>query len=351
MTVEEFPLGIATGIAFCNREEERTRLIQNIRSGRHTWIMARRRFGKSSLVAQVLFDMERARGAVRPATLDLLLSHDAESLDQMIRRTVGELSGRLLPRSLRPIRYLSGVFGSVRPEVVLTEDGVRIKLLKGEATPETVVDALEGLNRIASRHKRRAVLVFDEFQQLGLIRGHAPLEAAIRHAAQAATHVTYVFLGSERHLLSELFEDPSRPLYQLCERLNLYRISEAHYVPFLVAASQRRWRQRISEQAIAAVFANTLRHPQYLNVLCGKLWQRPRTPSAATVDMEWEHYVQDERHRAVAAIVRLSANQRAVLSAVARAEKVETTQFTSLSAIRSTFLGQRAPGCRRSHQG
>lgn len=323
MPVEEFPLGIATGAAFCNRQEERERLIQNIRSGRHTWIIARRRFGKSSLVAQVLLDMEGARRTFHHATVDLLLSYDAQSLDQMIRRTVGELSGRLLPPSQRALRYLSGVFGNLRPEIVLAEDGVKIKLLPGQAAPETLVDALEGLNRIASRHRRRSVLVFDEFQQLGLIRGHAPLEAAIRHAAQAATHVSYVFLGSERHLLSELFEDPARPLYQLCERLSLHRISEGHYARFLLAASQRRWRQKISEPAIAAVFTNTLRHPHYLNVLCGKLWQRRRAPSVTAVDQEWDRYVQEEHHRAVAAIVKLSANQRAVLGAVARVERVE----------------------------
>ena len=246
---------------------------------------------------------------------------------RILARVVKEVTYSVFQSTLtggyRPLRYLSGVFGNLRPEIVLAEDGVKIKLLPGQATPETLVDALEGLNRIASRHRRRSVLVFDEFQQLGLIRGHAPLEAAIRHAAQAATHVSYVFLGSARHLLSELFEDPARPLYQLCERLSLHRISEGHYARFLLAASQRRWRQKISEPAIAAVFTNTLRHPHYLNVLCGKLWQRRRAPSVATVDQEWDRYVQEEHHRAVATIVKLSANQRAVLGAVASVEQVE----------------------------
>ncbi len=249
MASELFPLGIATGAAFCNRQNERKRLIQNIKNGRHTWIMARRRYGKSSLVAQALLDLKGVRSAVRSATLDLLLTYDVESLDQVVRDSVGALAGRLLPRAQRPMRYLRSVFGSLRPEIVLGEDDIKIRLLTGDLAPGSLVDALGGLNRIASRHKRRAVLVFDEFQQLGLIKGHAPLEAAIRHAAQEATHVSYVFLGSQQHLLSELFENPGRPLYQLCERLKLHRISEEYYARFLVAGSTRRWNQRISERA------------------------------------------------------------------------------------------------------
>ena len=249
-------MGIATGAAFCNRQNERKRLIQNIKNGRHTWIMARRRYGKSSLVAQALLDLKGVRSAVRSATLDLLLTYDVESLDQVVRDSVGALAGRLLPRAQRPMRYLRSVFGSLRPEIVLGEDDIKIRLLTGDLAPGSLVDALGGLNRIASRHKRRAVLVFDEFQQLGLIKGHAPLEAAIRHAAQEATHVSYVFLGSQQHLLSELFENPGRPLYQLCERLKLQqnlrrvlrpvsrgRLHETVESEDLRASNRRRFRQ------------------------------------------------------------------------------------------------------------
>ena len=49
-----FPRGIATGIAFCNRENERQRLIKNINSRQHTLIMSPRRYGKTSLALKNL---------------------------------------------------------------------------------------------------------------------------------------------------------------------------------------------------------------------------------------------------------------------------------------------------------
>jgi hypothetical protein len=44
-----FPLGKAYGHAFCNRTEETKVLIGNIENGKHTFLVAPRRYGKSSL--------------------------------------------------------------------------------------------------------------------------------------------------------------------------------------------------------------------------------------------------------------------------------------------------------------
>jgi len=48
-----FPLGKAYGKAFCNRVEETQRLIKNIEGGKHTFLVAPRRYGKSSLCENV----------------------------------------------------------------------------------------------------------------------------------------------------------------------------------------------------------------------------------------------------------------------------------------------------------
>lgn len=50
----QFPSGIAEGRAFCNRLKERQRLKINIQDIRHTVLMAPRRYGKTSLIRQVI---------------------------------------------------------------------------------------------------------------------------------------------------------------------------------------------------------------------------------------------------------------------------------------------------------
>ncbi len=49
-----FPLGKAYGEAFCNREKEAEKLLGNVQNGKHTFLVAPRRYGKSSLCEKVL---------------------------------------------------------------------------------------------------------------------------------------------------------------------------------------------------------------------------------------------------------------------------------------------------------
>ena len=52
--MEYFPLGLAEGRAFCNRDDEREKLIANIELNRSTMVTSPRRYGKTSLVLYVL---------------------------------------------------------------------------------------------------------------------------------------------------------------------------------------------------------------------------------------------------------------------------------------------------------
>ena len=72
---------------------------------------------------------------------------------------------------------------------------------------------------VAHRTGRRALVAFDEFQDVlsvpgldGLLRSH------IQHHAEL---VTYVFSGSEPSLLSSLFADRARPLYAQAKPMRL----------------------------------------------------------------------------------------------------------------------------------
>ena len=78
-----FPLGVATGAAHCNRVEEREKLKDHILGLTHTWLWARRRMGKTSLVEQVIEDLARGKRKIVSLTIDLLVVHDAEALEAL----------------------------------------------------------------------------------------------------------------------------------------------------------------------------------------------------------------------------------------------------------------------------
>ncbi len=318
MDLDLFPLGIAVGAAHCDRDAARKRLADNVQRGRHTWLSARRRMGKTSVIEQVALDLKRRRHRVVTVALDLLVVHDAEALESRLRQAVSEATGQLLPKNRRILDTLKKAFATLKPELVLSDDGVTLKLGSGESPSATVEAALKGLDRIAVERKRRVMFVCDEFQQLATLKDYMALEGAVRHAAERTKHVAFVFAGSERHLLAAMFEDPDRPLYHLCDRMSLDRIGPEHYTSFLLEAGHARWKKPLSGAAIERILAVTLRHPYYVNALCGRLWSARRPPSVADVDAAWVRYVEENKRRVATRVLELSLAQRAMLAAIAR---------------------------------
>jgi hypothetical protein len=321
-----FPLGIATGAAHCNRSAERRLLRDNLRSGTHTWLWARRRMGKTSLVEQVLGEIERGRPSVPAVKLDLNVVHDAESLEQKVRREAAGLAVAVIPGRQKPQKLLQLAFDAFRPEFSVGALGMRMSLRTPETPAAGISDVLMALDAAARAVSRRAVFVMDEFQQLSSLsygRSDITLEGAVRHAVERATHVTYVFSGSQRHLLADMFENPDRPLYRHCQKVVLERIAAAEYGKFFEKAAKARWNKPIDEDVAARILRQTYRHPYYVNALCSRLWAKTRPPKEAQVDETWAAIVAEDAAFVAHQVRTLSATQRAMLVGMAVERSVE----------------------------
>ena len=321
-----FPLGVATGAAHCNRKDERERLKENIRSGTHTWLWARRRLGKTSLIEQVLGELRRGRPTVPSVKLDLNVVHDAESLELKIRQAAAQLSVLLMPKGSRSQKLLSQAFDTFRPEFSVGAMGVKMTLRRPAAPAQGIADVLLALDQVASGAKRCAVFVIDEFQQLsGLNYGSTDttLEGAIRHAVERAVSISYVFSGSQRHLLADMFEDPDRPLYRHCRKMQLNRIEADEYARFFARAARARWGDPLARTLTDAILALTYRHPYYINALCGRLWEASKPPTERQINSVWREIAAEETAVVSNQVRGLSATQRAMLVGIAVEGRVE----------------------------
>ena len=316
-----FPLGVATGGAHCNRKQERAELVRNVLDGRHVWLWGRRRMGKTSLVEQVARDLDDAGHNVPVATMDLLVAHDAQDFESQLLRTVERLGVLVAPGGRSAVRWLGDAFKALKPEFSVGAPGLSMKLTSPGKGGQGVVDALTALDQAAHLHNRRAVLVLDEFQQLGAMKGGASVEGAVRHAVERFRRVACVFAGSQRHLLAAMFERENRPLFRLCDKMTLGRIDAADYRDFMREASMRRWAEIVADASIRRILALTARHPYYVNALCSRLWAAEAAPNVAAVDAAWERIAMQDKPVAAARVVGLAASQRALLRAIARADE------------------------------
>lgn len=312
---EFFPLGLAAGDFFCNRYEERERLKKNITKGHHTILVSPRRYGKTSLTFQVFSEFKR--GWLWEHA-DFLMASDPNYIQNKILSCVGHVIPKLLPTHKKAIEKIKKFFSFANAKFVISANGPSVEFSQTQKPQETIAETLIGLDKMAKEEKKRVVLLFDEFQQIGTIKHCGSIEAAIRHAAERAKHVNYIFSGSNRHLLTQMFDDSARPLYHLCVKLVLNRIAEEEYEKHFQVLAKKRWRKLLKDEIIEAIFDCAKCHPYYTNLLCSQIWEHKQPPQHRdAVIAIWQRYVDDEQGRIAHEIARLSTNQRAVIRTIA----------------------------------
>lgn len=313
-----FPTRLALGSAFCNRKQETNQLRQNIENVNPVLIMSPRRYGKTSLAINTFNKIVWTY-----VHMDFYKALSEEDIEKILLRGVGQLLGSLETTPKKLLKLASDFFSSMHVKVVLETAGLALDFSRRKQSPaETILESLEKLHDLAIKKNKKVILFMDEFQTIGEITDNYSIEASLREAAQKSTNVSYVYSGSNRHLLQEMFTDKKRPFYKLCNMIVLDRISETDYMGYINDAAKHRWRKPLTEAIINRIFALTERHSYYINKLCSMLWLGDY-PTVDHVNDIWGGFVAENKSQIERELELLSLNQRRLLISVAENEPVK----------------------------
>jgi AAA+ ATPase superfamily predicted ATPase len=309
-----FPQGLALGNNFCNRNSERLQLKNNIDSARPTLVMSPRRYGKTSLVLFVLHSMK-----AHFVNIDLFSELNEVEVQNTILSSIGDILYKLESTPKKALKFVMDFFSEMNLTFKLSGEKIKIEFSRIKKSPaKTILEALMRLDEALKIKNKRAVLFLDEFQRLSQITNSSAIEGSIRHVAQESNNIVFIFSGSNRDLLNDMFDDRKKPLYKLCDRLTLERISEEHYLPFIKEKFQKKWLKGISDDLIALILMITEKHPYYVNVLCHKVWAYEKTPAEKDILAAWHKFAMEERTNILSEIDLLSKNQAKMLIAIAK---------------------------------
>src|SRR3990167_5715332 len=337
--VKYFPEGIALGDAFINRNDERKTLISRIKSTKHTVLMAPRRYGKTSLVIKVANEMN-----IPYCSMDFLAAYSEGYVRDQILDKVGHLVLELLPKVKKAKDKVISIFKQMKPEISIGAFGQKLKLDLSNRPLNDITDTLLKLDETARHFKKRAAIFFDEFQQISKLKNYHSIEASIRHAVERSTNISYVFSGSNRRLLSQMFGDQGRPLYRLCQIITIERIDKQHYVRRLQKLAKLKWKKELCADVIEQIFYQTEMHPYYINILCQLLWEYDYIATIDVVDSTWCNYVKTQRQLISSDTMELSINQRKVISVLAKtpSKEIQSADFISPLKISASSAQQAA---------
>ncbi len=306
-----FPLGKAYGKAFCNRIEETKKLIGNIENGKHTFLVAPRRYGKSSLCEKVFEQIEMPW-----SKLDFHLAVTEKNAERIIVNGVMELIGKAIGSVEKLVNVIKKHAKKLKPKFEINANPFRLELeITGDSSSaENIAEALLILEKLLRERDKQAVLLLDEFQEIGVMKDGKAIEGAIRHIAQETQNLSLIFSGSNPHLLKNMFEDERRPLYKLCRKLVLDRINEEHYKSHLNKAAKAMWHEVLDDAVFKKIMSLTECHPYYVNYLCDELWSECTiAPKLADIDKAWDMVTEEERSDLLKDFFSLSDNQRKLM--------------------------------------
>ena len=224
-------LQFATGDHFYDRRDIRKDLLSRFLSGQSNVVLyGPRRYGKSSLVGELVGDLEKA--GIPCVTLDIV---KVPSIDMFVSVYATKVYRRLAPVKFE-FRKLGTFLKSLRPKMTLDQTGAAGLSFESSDVPidsEALTEVLDLPQKLLSG-KGRVVVVFDEFQEVKDLLPNDGFERVMRSAIQSHRNVSYIFLGSRYHILRRMFTDHNRPFYKSAVTILLDKPPEEESVRFVV---------------------------------------------------------------------------------------------------------------------
>lgn len=306
---------------FCDREKETAELVSNIENWRNTVLVSLRRMGKSGLISHV-YAQERIKKNYETFFIDI---YDTTSLEDFVLLFSKEVSSRLQPKGMKFFEKFVSIVNSLK--VSLGTDIATGFPTADISLGEIVnpVKTLEQLFAFLEASEKPCIVAIDEFQQIADYRDGKKNIATLRTLVQSCRKTGFIFAGSNRRMMSRLFNNPSEPFFMSCTPIHLEPIAKARYSEF-VRKHFEADAKMISEECVEYVYDMFEGHTWFMQYVFNRMFELTDKDSPATVasaDEAVSHIIDLFAPSFQELFVRMSERQRALLIAVAKSRKVE----------------------------
>ena len=212
---------------FCDREKETQDIVRLLMNENNMALISPRRLGKTDLIHHC-FAQTEIKERYYTFIIDIYATNSlADFVDVLGQAILDEL--KPLGRKVWEKFYNS--LHSLQQQISFDINGNPVWGigLGAYVNPTTTLDEI--FNYLSSADKPCLVAI-DEFQKITDYPDGEIVEAALRTHIQRCMNATFLFSGSKRHLMSEMFMSPSRPFYQSVITMGLKPIPKEKYTAF-----------------------------------------------------------------------------------------------------------------------
>ena len=306
---------------FCDRVEETALLTNLLTNGNNVALMSPRRVGKTDLMKHC-FQQDDVRDNYYCFIIDIYATNSLRDFVNMFGKSILEA---LKPKGRKVWESFLSTLLSVRSEISFDINGNPVwGLGVGSMTPpQTTLDEIFAYLRSADKH---CLVAIDEFQQI-LYYTDRNVEAALRTQIQQCPNAYFIFAGSQRHLMSEMFLSPARPFYQSVVPMSLYPISLERYWAFANPQFAKNGNRQVTYKVVETVyqrFEGITAHVQRMMNMLYMLTPKGETCDIDMIDRAIDTYLQLSSEYYAELLRQMPEKQRNVFLAIAAEGRVRS---------------------------
>mgnify|MGYP002521600006 CR=1 FL=1 len=302
---------------FCDRIEETKRLTTLLTNGNHVALISPRRMGKTGLIRHC-FAQPKLQKDYYLFVIDIYATKtQAELAYEMARSILSVLKSKGRKAWERFIQIVA----SLRTGITLDALGQPSWNLEiGDIQMPQV--SLDEIFQYLSTADKPCIIAIDEFQSI-TDYPEKNTEALLRTHIQQCNNAWFIFSGSKRHMMGEMFSSPARPFYQSASVMSLKPIPLQSYSSFITHHFHQ-GNYSITPEAIEYLYNRFQGTTWYIQKICNEMYANAEPDIVCDIKEVEEAIkctVEEKDDTFQDLMTRLTSKQKALLFALANAEK------------------------------
>lgn len=246
---------------FCNRKQELDMLVKNIENGIDTTLISPRRYGKTGLLLRLDDYLKEMKCKVDYIYTDIYASRSLDDFTKLLAEAILKKFPEKSSFGTKFFNFLKGFKPLISYDTISGDPQISISYQTVQEKEYTI----KGLLTFLDSFNKTIVIAIDEFQQISEYP-EKNMEALLRSHIQHLKNLRFIFSGSRKSMLLDIFSNAKRPFFGSTHYLTLGKIDYSDYHAFILENFQQ-YNRSIDEDAVDFILDWTQRHTFYTQSL------------------------------------------------------------------------------------